>query len=185
MTPSKALEILKRQLMCEQEVRGREEYCRVYVYCDGCPYYISNDDDYELALNVAISILEKQGQDAKEYIPDPWDGIKPHAKDGFVARYCEPYIQHMKNLPSAQPFVKDTNVPVKSELISRQAAIDAVCMAGCGSGHCGISCDDVKAIEMLPSAQPDWNEMLVICDNCGHAIHVKRLAKQKGGKKDE
>ena len=23
------------------------------------------------------------------------------------------------------------------------------------------------------STQPDWNEMLVICDNCGHAIHVK------------
>ena len=26
----------------------------------------------------------------------------------------------------------------------------------------------------MPSAQPDWNEMLVICDNCGHAITVKR-----------
>lgn len=25
------------------------------------------------------------------------------------------------------------------------------------------------------SAQPDWNEMIVICDCCGHAIHVKRL----------
>ena len=26
----------------------------------------------------------------------------------------------------------------------------------------------------LPSAQPDWNELLVICDNCGHAISVKK-----------
>lgn len=24
------------------------------------------------------------------------------------------------------------------------------------------------------SAQPDWNEMVVICDCCGHAIQVKR-----------
>lgn len=41
-----------------------------------------------------------------------------------------------------------------NDLISRQAAIDALCKAGCGSGHCGVSCDDVKAIEQLPSAQP-------------------------------
>ena len=41
------------------------------------------------------------------------------------------------------------------DLISRQAAIDALCKAGCGSGYCGISCDDVKAIEQLPSAQPE------------------------------
>lgn len=40
-----------------------------------------------------------------------------------------------------------------SDLISRQAAIDALCKAGCG-GYCGISCDDVKAIELLPSVQP-------------------------------
>lgn len=39
------------------------------------------------------------------------------------------------------------------DLISRQAAIDALCKAGCGSGYCGISCDDVKAIEQLPSIQ--------------------------------
>lgn len=49
-----------------------------------------------------------------------------------------------------------------SDLISRQAAIYAVCMAGCGSGHCGISCDDVKAIETLPSAQPE----LIRCKDC-------------------
>lgn len=43
---------------------------------------------------------------------------------------------------------------MNDDLISRQAAIDALCKVGCGSGHCGISCDDVKAIEQLPSAQP-------------------------------
>lgn len=35
--------------------------------------------------------------------------------------------------------------------------------------------DAVSAIENLPSAQPDWNEMMVMCDCCGHAIHVKRI----------
>lgn len=45
-----------------------------------------------------------------------------------------------------------------NDLISRQAAIDALCKTGCGSGHCGVSCDDVKAIEQLPSVQPDLQE---------------------------
>lgn len=48
------------------------------------------------------------------------------------------------------------------DIIYRQAAIDALCMAGCGSGHCGISCDDVKAIETLPSAQTE----LIRCKDC-------------------
>ena len=32
--------------------------------------------------------LEKQEQEA-----DPWDGVKPHAPDGFVKKYCEPYTE--------------------------------------------------------------------------------------------
>ena len=39
--------------------------------------------------------------------------------------------------------------------------------------------DAVSAIENLPSAQPDWNEMMVMCDCCGHAIHVKRIDVEK------
>lgn len=42
-----------------------------------------------------------------------------------------------------------------TDYIDRQAAIDALCKAGCRSGYCGVSCDDVKAIEQLPSAQPE------------------------------
>lgn len=34
-------------------------------------------------------------------------------------------------------------------------------------------CVDTTEINLLPSVQPDWNEMIVICDCCGHAIHVK------------
>lgn len=33
-----------------------------------------------------------------------------------------------------------------------------------------------EAIEALQ--EPDWNEMLVICDNCGHAIRVKRVEQE-------
>jgi len=45
-----------------------------------------------------------------------------------------------------------------NDLISRQAAIDALCKAGCGSKYCGISCDDVKAIEDLPSVQLSFSQ---------------------------
>ena len=42
----------------------------------------------------------------------------------------------------------------------------------------------IKDIEELPPAQPDWNEMIVMCDCCGHAIHVKRIDVD-GGKNDD
>lgn len=30
-------------------------------------------------------------------------------------------------------------------------------------------------IKLIPEVEePDWTELMVICDNCGHAIHVKR-----------
>lgn len=36
-------------------------------------------------------------------------------------------------------------------------------------------CEDIlEIIERQPTIEPDWTEMMVICDNCGHAIHVKR-----------
>lgn len=55
--------------------------------------------------------------------------------------------------------------------IDRQAAIDALCKAGCGSGYCGVSCDDVKAIEQLPPAGPE----IIACGDCRYWIcHDKR-----------
>ena len=51
-----------------------------------------------------------------------------------------------------------------SDLISRQAAIDALdCINGAE-----------EVLRSLPSVQPDWDEMVVICDCCGHAIKVER-----------
>lgn len=44
---------------------------------------------------------------------------------------------------------------MSNDTIYRQAAIDALCKVGCGSGYCGIPCVDVEAIELLPSAQPE------------------------------
>lgn len=46
------------------------------------------------------------------------------------------------------------------DLISRQKAIEALCQDSCGSGWCGVSCQEVVVLENLPSAQPD------LCDGC-------------------
>ena len=42
-----------------------------------------------------------------------------------------------------------------TDCVSRQAAIDAVCKAGCGSGFCGVECDEVLALRNMPSAQAE------------------------------
>lgn len=64
------------------------------------------------------------------------------------------------------------------DLISRQAAI-AHAISGLTrelDGEKWIRVSEVReSLQAMPSAQPDWNEMIVICDCCGHAIHVKRL----------
>ena len=70
-----------------------------------------------------------------------------------------------------------------SDLIERQAAIDAlakfvpyaICDESTESYTNGLT-DAYNLICQLPSAQPktDWNEIMVICDNCGHAVHAKR-----------
>ena len=40
-----------------------------------------------------------------------------------------------------------------NDLISRQAAIYAICKEECESGYCGTSCNYAEAIEQLPPAQ--------------------------------
>ena len=37
----------------------------------------------------------------------------------------------------------------------------------------------IKDIEELPPAHADWEEMVMICDNCGHAIHVKKMERKE------
>ena len=63
-------------------------------------------------------------------------------------------ITTLNDLPSAQQDVPDTNV---GNMISRQAAIDALC--GECQGRCipceHYPCGEVKALEQLPSAQPE------------------------------
>ena len=68
-----------------------------------------------------------------------------------------------------------------TDLISRQAAIDAVMNTEPfvvdinGEQYVGQKTSDtISALQCLPSAQPEWEELLVICDVCGHAIRVKR-----------
>lgn len=65
---------------------------------------------------------------------------------------------------------------MKNDLINRRAALEAL-------DEINAEIEDGDGFDFekwrkyfcdLPSAQPDWNEMMVICDCCGHAIHVKR-----------
>ena len=69
-----------------------------------------------------------------------------------------------------------------SDLINRQAVIDHLrAIINATDDISGYNVGFIDGLEFcidhlstMPSALPDWNEMLVLCDNCGHAIHVKR-----------
>lgn len=67
----------------------------------------------------------------------------------YPMQYAEAFEMAIKALKGM-----DINVPGKNT-IYRQDAINALCKEGCGSRYCGIACVEVKAIEQLPSAQPD------------------------------
>lgn len=67
------------------------------------------------------------------------------------------------------------------DLISRQKAIEALNdeLTITGKTNAIVVQDYIRKVNVrlndLPSTQPDWNEMMVMCDCCGHAIHVKRI----------
>ena len=65
---------------------------------------------------------------------------------------------------------------MQKDLISRQMAVETI-MGQPPEPH--YPSWYAAQIEGLPPAQPtvqsDWDEMLIICDCCGHAIHVKKL----------
>ena len=104
--------------------------------------------------------------------------------------------QILERLPSVQPEITkrtaetEQNIP-NGELISRKAAIDAVHKTIFkffdiveDDSESPITYQDERLLELnksitqqikaLPSAQSEWEELLVICDVCGHAIRVKR-----------
>ena len=59
------------------------------------------------------------------------------------------------------------------DLISRQAAYDT--LAEYYHLRTETQRESLKeALSRVPPAQPEWEELLVICDVCGHAIRVKR-----------
>ena len=88
----------------------------------------------------------------------------------------------LERLPSAQPTEPNTpNTLEALECISRKDAIDALerkkdrnAKGDIGGFYNKIIQNDIDTLMQLPSAQPEWEELLVICDNCGHAIRVKR-----------
>lgn len=74
---------------------------------------------------------------------------------------------YIKNLPSAQPFDKDTNVP-NTDTISRQAAIGLLEVALGDDWEVDYAVDRMNE---LPSAQPD----IIACGDCKHWIcHDRR-----------
>lgn len=79
----------------------------------------------------------------------------------------------IEELPSAQPELPikekcafcphcnncdvndDLSIQPCADTISRQAACDAVCKAGCDSGFCGVECPEVMALRNLQPVQPE------------------------------
>lgn len=41
-------------------------------------------------------------------------------------------------------------------------------------GYLSGLCKAQEYIDDAPTVEPWWDEILVICDNCGHAIHIKK-----------
>ena len=72
-------------------------------------------------------------------------------------------LNSIQQLPSAQP---DQNV------------LEQEYLKGWEDGRKNLL-EYISRLLSLPSVQPDWNELTVICDNCGHAIHVKRITNER------
>ena len=82
------------------------------------------------------------------------------------------FVDYLRGLPSAQP-----NVSFWKKRASEYESICANLVSQLLHGtKYKRRIINENGIEFSP--QPDWNEMLVICDNCGHAIHVKREDKK-------
>jgi hypothetical protein len=106
----------------------------------------------------------------------PVDPMKSEYAQGIAcgAALAKTYVEQ---LPSAQ--LEQSN---SSEFWRKRADFYSdMCMDLIGEMGKGVKIESVKisenGIEFIkeqPSAQPEWEELLVICDNCGHAIHVKR-----------
>lgn len=66
---------------------------------------------------------------------------------------------------------------IKDDTISRQAIINSFRYDDDGTAW--DMNDIVYRLEQFPPAQPDWNEMIIMCDCCGHAIHVQRIEAER------
>lgn len=153
-------------------------------------YFLIADDARSEALDMAISALQAQelNQEVKKsrctYKSDcPWyDGSKCNSPNDHGYHECdydrgifpESYEENVENS------TKSSLTQKALDTISRQAAIDEVVTwlkDRMTDGKNGKPLTD--RLKDLPSAQPDWNEMIVMCDCCGHAIHVKRIEAER------
>ena len=76
-------------------------------------------------------------------------------------------------------FLKDTVIRQKYENLKIDGLLTVADVIGAIiSDLDGTGLDGFKN---APTIEPDWNEMLVICDCCGHVIRVKRLQGENDG----
>ena len=162
--------------------------------------YCELNDEGKTAFRMAITALEVFGN--SEQLPS----VQPEPCEDAVSREdCLKALSHMmgiyglrddyavsranvecmlKSMPSAHPVARDMNV-LSNDLISRQAAIDALCKA-CGK-KCDkrtfrydcppydsiIPCPEHYALTVLPSAQPElhYDEWCTDCKEYDQERH--------------
>ena len=101
---------------------------------------------------VPAVVLEDKMMDTKEALKELEDLTVDYGNrnEEQIARLDEAIdmaMEALRNLPNRLRQAMDT--------INRKEAIDEVCKAGCGSGFCGVECDEVLALRNMPSAQPE------------------------------
>lgn len=123
------------------------------------------------------------------------DGVATIYDDTYdITIHCESeeeqrkVVELLKSIPSAQPeptkLIQDTKtVPSNCHYVDLAEKVTATFFSDESEEWtqqtCTIEdvlsavCDDYTIVS-LSSAQPEWEELLVICDVCGHAIRVRR-----------
>ena len=132
-----------------------------------------DSDAYYEAVDIAISALH--AQDA----PDTNVGTmisrqtaKPRYIDANEIPYCE--VLDADTHKGTGRFMADKkDIDALSSVQPDKNVLEQEYLKGWEDGRKNLL-EYISRLLSLPSAQSDWNELMVICDNCGHAIHVKK-----------
>ena len=93
--------------------------------------------------------------------------LKPGAENQSEALYkAGDVFRVVEDLPAER--TEERTETHACDLISRQALLKDIEEYHVSDGQFQ------HWVEVQPAVQPGWEEMIFICDCCGHAIHVKR-----------